>query len=196
MARIYYMERYNRKIGRKQRCGWCKRRAMRVDTRLCLYVCIRCGWSVKTNYSTIYAKFGVRRWPRRYSYDRKAQFRDKMLKKGCIPEIAQVMMTRRFGSLNHFYAFEILGNEVYNVKRKNILKYEYLIHKMLQLMGRHDWAAKFNSPKTKRKIQEYERIWWMLCEHFGWLFFDDIRKEKMNRIIRFRFRFRNAELAN
>lgn len=178
------MERYNHKIGRKQRCAYCKS-GMKVDSRLCLFVCTNCGWCVKTHYSTIYEKFGMRmgRWHRRYSYDRKAQFRGKMTSRGGIPISAQIMMTHRFALLNKFYANEILNNDIYNVKRKNILKYEYIIHKMLQLTKRHDWAAKFESPKTKRKIKEYERIWWMLCEHFDWTFYDDIAKRKTNRLI-------------
>ncbi len=179
------MESFNIEIGWEQLCLRCmnkgKRAKMRLDLVFCHYVCIKCGWAVKSGCKTIQDKFGSEggRWCRSYTYSRRNQFSDRLDKKGCVPPNVSHMLACKFIKINRFYNVKIVGSDVHKVYRKNILKYEYLIQKMLQLLKRHDWASKFSPPKTKRKIEEYERIWKIICKHFGWVFYDNIVRCKL-----------------
>ncbi len=177
------MERFNRQIGWEQRCLKCETHPkMRLDTIQSLYVCISCGWAVESQCTTIYEKFGQNsgRWIRGCSYSRKAQFINRMDRKMCISNHIQTILTHKFVDINRYYSSELVGKTVF---RKNILKYEYIIHKMLQCCRRHDLASHFSCPKTKRKIVEYERVWNLICNHFDWVFYDNILKCKMNKAI-------------
>ncbi len=160
---------------------------MRLDTVNCHYVCIMCGWSVKSGCTTIQGKFGENSgwWCKRYHYNRKNQFLNRIERKGGLPENVQIALTSRFVKINRFYTQRLVREERWGVNRKNILKYEYLIKKLLQLFKRYDWASRFSAPKTKRKLEEYERIWKLICNHFRWVFISDLQRERMiNEIIK------------
>ncbi len=184
------MERFNIVIGWDQLCQLClkkgKTNKMRLDVRFSRYVCIHCGWSVNSWCRTIYDKFGENggRWSRGYTYNRTQQFKDRMERKGCLSATTQMIMANRFIYINRFYMQILLRDEKYGIDRKNTLKYEYLIKKMLQLLRKHDSASKFKAPKTKRKLEEYERIWRFICEHFKWKFYDAILIRKMHKEIK------------
>ncbi len=186
-----YMERFNRQIGWEQLCLKCNSTSttnqesqskMRLDAIHSLYVCMNCGWAVKSQCTAIYEKFGNKsgRWLRGNSYNRKSQFTNRIERKRCISNHIQSILTYKFIDINNFYTHELVGKTVF---RKNILKYEYLIHKMLQCCRRHDLAARFSCPKTNRKIIEYERVWKLICNHFDWVFYDNILKCKLNKAI-------------
>lgn len=185
-----YMERYNIEIGLEQFCLECKKRGreykMRLDTINSYYVCIMCGWCVSSGCMTIQDKFGENsgRWCKHYNYNRKNQFVNRMERKGFLPLRVQIALTSRFVKINRFYTQVLLREPRWRVNRKNILKYEYLIKKLLQLFQRHDWARRFSAPKTKRKLEEYERIWALICRRFGWVYLDDLKKERVHRGIR------------
>lgn len=184
------MERFNSVIGWEQLCLRClkngDREKMRIDIQNSFYVCVNCGWAVESGCTCIYDKFGENsgRSVKWYSYSRKKQFRDRMERKRCLPERTQILLTSRFVEMNRYYTLELLANPEHGVRRKNILKYEYLIKKMLQILGRNDWAHHFNGPKTKRKLEEYERIWKLICVHFDWPFFDCLTTARLHRELR------------
>lgn len=55
-------------------------------------------------------------------------------------------------------------------ERKNFISYNYIIHKILELLGHHELAAQFPLLKSRQKLYEAENIWQKITEELGWAF--------------------------
>jgi hypothetical protein len=52
--------------------------------------------------------------------------------------------------------------------RKNLLNYNFILYKLLQLIGRTDTLCYFPQLKTRVKWLELDRVWGLICEYQGW----------------------------
>jgi hypothetical protein len=54
--------------------------------------------------------------------------------------------------------------------RKNFLSYSYVLHKMIQLLGRDEFLPNFPLLKARDKLMAQDTIWRKICEDLGWQF--------------------------
>jgi hypothetical protein len=52
--------------------------------------------------------------------------------------------------------------------RKNLLNYNFLLYRLLQLAGRKDTLCHFPQLKTKSKWEDMDRTWAKICEYNDW----------------------------
>ena len=52
--------------------------------------------------------------------------------------------------------------------RKNLLNYNFMLFRLLQLLGRDDALPHFPQLKTRGKWEELDRVWGLICEFHGW----------------------------
>jgi hypothetical protein len=52
--------------------------------------------------------------------------------------------------------------------RKNLLNYNFILYKLLQLIGRTDTLCYFPQLKTRAKWLELDRVWGLICEYQDW----------------------------
>lgn len=57
-----------------------------------------------------------------------------------------------------------------NPKAKNMIRYAYILYKLCQMLGFHDFLQYLTLPKIRTKIMENEIIWMKICEKHGWTF--------------------------
>jgi predicted esterase YcpF (UPF0227 family) len=55
-------------------------------------------------------------------------------------------------------------------KRKNFLSYSYILHKLLQLLGKDEYLRNFNLLKSRDKLYQQDQIFKKICEDLGWEF--------------------------
>jgi hypothetical protein len=65
------------------------------------------------------------------------------------------------GVIVPFYMFKPEG-------RKNLLNYNFLLYRLLQLAGRKDTLCHFPQLKTKSKWEDLDRTWALICEYNDW----------------------------
>lgn len=58
--------------------------------------------------------------------------------------------------------------------RKNFLSYSYVLHKMVQLLGKDEYLSNFPLLKSRDKLQQQDQIWKKICEDLGWTFIRSI----------------------
>ena len=54
--------------------------------------------------------------------------------------------------------------------RRNFLSYSFSLRKMLQLLGKDDFAARFPLLKSRDKLAQQDAIWRKICEELHWQF--------------------------
>ena len=54
--------------------------------------------------------------------------------------------------------------------RKNFLSYSYVLHKMLQLLGKDEYLHMFGLLKSRDKLAAQDQIWRKICDELGWEF--------------------------
>ena len=69
-----------------------------------------------------------------------------------------------------FIQAETTFKDLPNKNRINFLSYSYLLHKFMQLVGRHDLCDYFPLLKSRQKLWNQEQIWKKICEANGWKF--------------------------
>jgi hypothetical protein len=52
--------------------------------------------------------------------------------------------------------------------RKNLLNYNFMLYRLLQLIGRQDTLMHFPQLKTKSKWEDLDRVWAKICEYNDW----------------------------
>ena len=67
--------------------------------------------------------------------------------------------------------------------RKSFLNYSYVIHKILQLMGRHDMLYLFPLLRSRLKMKDYDEIWKKICEKLNWIYISSIIEDEANEIV-------------
>lgn len=59
-------------------------------------------------------------------------------------------------------------------KRSNMFVYDYILHKLLEILGYHVYKKHFKVPKNTEKIREYDRLWSKICKDTNWQFYPTI----------------------
>jgi hypothetical protein len=52
--------------------------------------------------------------------------------------------------------------------RKNFLSYSFCIHKLIQILGLHDYLKYFTLLRSREKLYIQDQIWKKICEDLGW----------------------------
>lgn len=55
-------------------------------------------------------------------------------------------------------------------QRKNFLSYSYVLHKLLQLLGRTEYLSSFPLLKSREKLHLQDQIFKKICHDLGWEF--------------------------
>ena len=58
--------------------------------------------------------------------------------------------------------------------RKNFLSYSYVLHKMIQLLGRDEYLPNFPLLKSREKLHQQDQIWKKICEELSWQYIASI----------------------
>lgn len=58
--------------------------------------------------------------------------------------------------------------------RKNFLSYSYVLHKMIQLLGRDEHLQNFPLLKSREKLMQQDCIWKKICEELKWNFYPSL----------------------
>lgn len=77
----------------------------------------------------------------------------------------QTKLEHYFQQVTHSY------DKVKGPGRKNLLRYAYVLYKLCQMLGFHDFLDYLPLPKLKTKLAENEKVWQRICEHRGWTFY-------------------------
>lgn len=52
--------------------------------------------------------------------------------------------------------------------RKNFLSYSYVLHKLMQLLGRDEYLPYLSLLKSREKLHQQDVIWKKICEELNW----------------------------
>lgn len=77
-------------------------------------------------------------------------------------------LLRRFSKINNIY------HKCVPKYRINFFNYSYVIHKILQLMKRHDILYLFPLLKSKEKLRDNDKIWEKICNKLNWIYIPSI----------------------
>lgn len=58
--------------------------------------------------------------------------------------------------------------------RKNFLSYNYVLHKLIQLLGKDEYLPNFALLKSREKLHQQDQIWKKICEELNWQFIRSI----------------------
>lgn len=135
------------------------------------YICPSCGLCEKTDERY----FGFNKYPMNFMHSNKYEAHHikrliiNMKKMGIYDEDVINSIRKRFSIIEDYYA-----NEYSNTKRKNIIRYAYLIIKILELLE----CPKYLNYKflpVKKTLKKYDKIWNDICTYAGWKFVPSVR---------------------
>lgn len=58
--------------------------------------------------------------------------------------------------------------------RKNFLSYSYVLHKMLQLLGKDEYLKNFPLLRSREKLYQQDQIFKKICGDLGWQFIQSL----------------------
>jgi uncharacterized Zn finger protein (UPF0148 family) len=58
--------------------------------------------------------------------------------------------------------------------RKNFLSYSFVLHKMIQLLGKDEYLDSFGLLKSRDKLYDQDRVWRKICEELNWEFYPSL----------------------
>lgn len=67
--------------------------------------------------------------------------------------------------INMFMATQKPFDTVADTDRVNFLRYNYIIYKMLEIIGERDYLHMFPLLKSRHKIIQHDQVWKRICEH-------------------------------
>ena len=78
--------------------------------------------------------------------------------------------------INMFMATQTPFEKVAESDRVNFLRYNYIIYKMLEIIGETDYLHMFPLLKSRQKLIQHDQVWKRICEHpsIGWPFIPTI----------------------
>lgn len=149
-----------------------------IDNVNVVYVCEQCGDVTNNDYLKIitalppkdaYLKTIIR-------YNRMKNFRNYVSKKNIEYALEESVMFRVV-KVNCFF------KKI--TTRHNLIKYDYIILKILDLLKIKDPKIKnkFTMPKRKRTITKYDKIWKKVCNEYNWRYKQTKFKKKKKRKI-------------
>lgn len=59
--------------------------------------------------------------------------------------------------------------------RSNFLSYRFVLRKLFELLGLHQYVEYFTLPRSKKRIDEYDEMWQKSCQELGWEFIRTVR---------------------
>lgn len=142
-----------------ERCSGIRRR----DTVYGYLVCIECGRVALRNqyYVTEFATSFCRIESQRYS---RIKYFKLFLEKGHqLPTSIEDQLVRMFRRVNGEFKKIVSG-------RKNLIKYNYLLRKMLEELNEVEHSKAFPIPSRRRTLRKYDRIWKSICEGLDFTF--------------------------
>jgi len=76
--------------------------------------------------------------------------------------------------INHFLQIEEPFKIFKSSKRKNILRYSYILYKLCELLELDEYLHYFKLLKNRSKLIEQDEIWKKICEYNQWQFISSI----------------------
>ena len=58
--------------------------------------------------------------------------------------------------------------------RKNFLSYSYVLYKLFQILGKHEYLRFFQLLKSREKLSIQDQIFKKICEDLGWPFYPSL----------------------
>lgn len=58
--------------------------------------------------------------------------------------------------------------------RKNFLSYSFCLHKLVQILGLHDYLKYFTLLRSREKLYIQDQIWKKICEDLGWTMYPSL----------------------
>lgn len=58
--------------------------------------------------------------------------------------------------------------------RKNFLSYSFVLHKMIQLLGKDEYLSSFSLLKSRDKLYAQDVVWAKICEELNWEFYPSL----------------------
>ena len=74
-----------------------------------------------------------------------------------------------------FEMIEDVWNQVKPKKRKNMLSYPYILHKLCELIEEDDLLTSFPLLKSQDVLREQDKIWCKICEALNWEFYSSFK---------------------
>ena len=153
-------------------CYFCNT-VKRVDTDNCIYVCINCG-VISSGFDKPFIEMSqynndTHRIDYISFYDRKCQFKKKIFQ---YQDKNKLHFSKYL--VNRLEIKFIQINEIFNEicdGRKNFIRYNYIIYKLLELMDYDRYLKDDALPKTKNILKSYDEYWEKICQKLNWNFF-------------------------
>ena len=139
----------------------------KLDTFYNIYVCEKCGdvSTAKSDYLSPPMNINIRYI---HSYKRSIRFGKILDKSLCIQGQLRYTLMCKFKKLSPVFKKVCYG------KRKNFIRYKYIIIKLLELLGRTDLVHNFSLPKSKDITIRYDKIWIAICRELRWKFIPSV----------------------
>lgn len=58
--------------------------------------------------------------------------------------------------------------------RKNFLSYSFVLHKLVQLLGKDEYLGNFSLLKARDKLMQQDLVWRKICEELNWEFYPSL----------------------
>lgn len=133
-------------------CSNCKEERIR-DTNSGFLVCQYCG-EIPAN-SSLYcvAEFTPNvLMMEANKYKRSIYFKRLVRKNNILPAHVEELLCRMFPTINDKFKEKVKN-------RHNFIKYNFVIHKMLESIGKPELARRYPIPTRKRTLRKYNQIW-------------------------------------
>lgn len=145
-------------------CKTCGERLF-LDYMRSHFVCVKCGRIEKTMvYYMSHGDMECHKTFQRQTYSRAHHFRNYLLKSRFDHlHLPVKTLTHMFRTVNRIF------NEHYSSTRKNIIRYNFIVLKLMQLLGK-PLAADALSLPTRKTVLSYDRIWKTVCHDAKWKF--------------------------
>jgi hypothetical protein len=101
-------------------------------------------------------------------YTRLKYFRFFLERSKKLPDIIEKRLCMMFVNVNESFNNNASG-------RRNFIKYNYLINKLLIEIDKKDLAKKFPLPNRKRTLRKYDRLWEKICKDLNYTFVPSTR---------------------
>lgn len=140
-----------------------------IDSITCYYICPSCGLANNQQIGSIQHMQSPYKEPCQFindnTYSRVAQFEKQLFGFGCINFLLREDLKNMFISFHPHY------EEICKGERKYIIRYEYIIIKLLEILNMKRYIKYFKLPKSRSTIYKYDKIWKKISDKVGWKFY-------------------------
>lgn len=139
-----------------------------LDTHNNLYICVECGASSIANSDYLMppsVKMNIRYI---HVYKRSIRFCKILDDSVCIKGPLREKLLCMFNQVQPVFKKLCFG------KRKNFIRYQYVIIKLLEILRKNHLTQYFNLPKSDIITAKYDGIWILICKELKWEFIPSI----------------------